>query len=92
MKISNGWIDNSYSLCNCLKIAIGNAYLPINQLEVHTRDLVHNSNYDFGVFLIAVFDAFSFVVGTPHIFDSVELTDLSPELHTAGFSPRTIFE
>ena len=58
-------------------------------MEVHARDLVHDSNYDLVVFLIVVFDAFSFVVGTPHIFDSVELTDLSPESHTAGFSPRT---
>lgn len=33
----------------------------------------------------------SFVVGTPHIFDSVEFTALSPESHTAGFSPRTEF-
>ena len=34
----------------------------------------------------------SLVVGTPHIFDSVELTDLSPESHTAGFSPRAEFK
>lgn len=34
---------------------------------------------------------FWFVVGILHIFDSVELTALSPESHTAGLSPRIEF-
>jgi hypothetical protein len=41
--------------------------------------------------VIIAFVPISFVVGIPHIYDSVELTALSPESHTAGFSPRIEF-
>ena len=69
MKKSNGWIDNSYSLGMSFKISyLAIRIFQLTNLKYISRNLVHDSNYDLVVFLIVVFDAFSFVVGTPHIF------------------------